>query len=77
MVNDFKDMASQKMQKRLVDTNTIIVPHRALTAYLGYETIENKFKVPIFGLIVGFVPLRAVRVRKYKQRPKDLGKVPF
>ncbi|TBR10531.1 MAG: formate--phosphoribosylaminoimidazolecarboxamide ligase family protein [Candidatus Nitrosotenuis sp.] len=49
VVNDFKDMASQKMQKYLVDTNTIIVPHRALTAYLGYETIESKFKVPIFG----------------------------
>jgi 5-formaminoimidazole-4-carboxamide-1-(beta)-D-ribofuranosyl 5'-monophosphate synthetase len=49
VVNNFKDMASQKMQKRLVDTNTIIVPHRALTAYLGYETIENKFRVPIFG----------------------------
>src|SRR3972149_4427824 len=27
----------------------IIVPHRALTAYLGYKTIENNFKVPIFG----------------------------
>lgn len=49
VVNNFKDMASQKMQKYLVDTNTIIVPHRALTAYLGYETIESKFKVPIFG----------------------------
>lgn len=49
VVNNFKDMASQKMQKHLVDTNTIIIPHRALTAYLGYEVIENKFKVPIFG----------------------------
>lgn len=48
-VNEFKDMASAKMQKWLVDTRTIIVPHRALTAYLGYDTIENKFKVPIFG----------------------------
>jgi 5-formaminoimidazole-4-carboxamide-1-(beta)-D-ribofuranosyl 5'-monophosphate synthetase len=49
VVNNFKDMASAKMQKLFRDTNTIIVPHRALTAYLGYETIENKFKVPIFG----------------------------
>lgn len=48
-VNSFKDMASPKMQKWLTDTNTIIVPHRALTAYLGYDTIENKFMVPIFG----------------------------
>ncbi|HWP78203.1 MAG TPA: formate--phosphoribosylaminoimidazolecarboxamide ligase family protein [Candidatus Nitrosotenuis sp.] len=49
VVNSFKDMASAKMQKMFVETNTIIVPHRALTAYLGYDTIENKFKVPIFG----------------------------
>lgn len=49
VVNNFKDMASAKMQKLLRDTNTIIVPHRALTAYLGYDTIENRFKVPIFG----------------------------
>jgi 5-formaminoimidazole-4-carboxamide-1-(beta)-D-ribofuranosyl 5'-monophosphate synthetase len=49
IVNSFKDMASAKMQKMFVETNTIIVPHRALTTYLGYDTIENKFKVPIFG----------------------------
>jgi 5-formaminoimidazole-4-carboxamide-1-(beta)-D-ribofuranosyl 5'-monophosphate synthetase len=49
VVNSFKEMASAKMQKFFVDTNTIVVPHRALTAYLGYDTIENKFKVPIFG----------------------------
>ena len=49
VVNNFKDMASAKMQKMFVETNTIIVPHRALTAYLGYDMIENKFKVPIFG----------------------------
>jgi 5-formaminoimidazole-4-carboxamide-1-(beta)-D-ribofuranosyl 5'-monophosphate synthetase len=49
VVENFKDMASQKMQKMFRDSNTIIVPHRALTAYLGYDTIENKFLVPIFG----------------------------
>ena len=49
VINNFKEMASAKMQKMFVDTNTIIVPHRALTAYLGYDTIENKFKVPMFG----------------------------
>jgi 5-formaminoimidazole-4-carboxamide-1-(beta)-D-ribofuranosyl 5'-monophosphate synthetase len=42
-------MSSIKNQKMLRDTNTLIVPHRSLTAYLGYKTIENSFKVPIFG----------------------------
>ena len=49
VLNKFKDMASAKVQKNLRETNTIIVPHRSLTAYLGYKTIENTFKVPIFG----------------------------
>src|SRR5947209_3109111 len=49
LVNKFKEMLSNKIQSRLRSSNTIIVPHRALTAYLGYEAIENKFKVPLFG----------------------------
>ena len=40
-------MASAKNQKMLRDSNTIVVPHRSLTVYLGYKTIEDKFKVPI------------------------------
>ncbi|MFQ5573160.1 MAG: DUF1297 domain-containing protein [Nitrosopumilaceae archaeon] len=49
VLKKFKDMISPKVQKNLRDTNTIIVPHRSLTAYLGYKPIENSFKVPIFG----------------------------
>ncbi len=49
ILNNFKEMALPKFQKRLRDGNIIIIPHRALTAYLGYKTIENSFKVPIFG----------------------------
>ena len=49
VLDKFKDMASAKYQKELRDSNTIIVPHRSLTVYLGYKTIENSFKVPIFG----------------------------
>lgn len=49
IVKKFKDMLSPKIQARLRSENTIIVPHRALTAYLGYSGVENSFKVPIFG----------------------------
>lgn len=49
VLKKFKDMVSAQNQKILRDTNTIIIPHRALTAYLGYKSIENSFKVPIFG----------------------------
>ncbi len=49
VLNKFKEMASARYQKELRDTSTIIVPHRSLTVYLGYKTIEDSFKVPIFG----------------------------
>ena len=49
IVNKFKDMLGAKIQNQLRLSNTIIIPHRALTAYLGYKEIENNFKVPIFG----------------------------
>ena len=49
VLKKFKDMVSPKVQKNLRDTNTIIVPHRSLIAYLGYKPIENSLKVPIFG----------------------------
>ena len=45
----FNDLVMAKNQKMLRDSSTIIVPHRSLTAYLGYKTIENTLKVPIFG----------------------------
>jgi 5-formaminoimidazole-4-carboxamide-1-(beta)-D-ribofuranosyl 5'-monophosphate synthetase len=49
IMKKFSDMSSAKNQKMLRDTSTIIVPHRSLTAYLGYNVIENSLKVPIFG----------------------------
>jgi len=49
ILNKFNEMLYPKVQKFLRDTGTIIVPHRSLTAYLGYKPIENSFKVPIFG----------------------------
>lgn len=49
IVKKFSDMLSGKIQKKFVDSSTIIVPHRALTAYLGYDGVENEFRVPLFG----------------------------
>ena len=49
VLNKFKDMLSTKQQAKMRASNTIIVPHRAFTAYLGYKPIENSFNVPIFG----------------------------
>lgn len=49
IVNKFNDMLLPKTQARLRSSNTIVVPHRALTAYLGYDAVENRFMIPLFG----------------------------
>lgn len=49
IVDKFKNMASAKYQKYLRNSNSIIVPHRSFVVYLGYQQIEESFKVPIFG----------------------------
>lgn len=49
VLEKFKDMASAKIQKQLRDSSTVVVPHRSLAVYLGYKTLEDTFKVPIFG----------------------------
>jgi 5-formaminoimidazole-4-carboxamide-1-(beta)-D-ribofuranosyl 5'-monophosphate synthetase len=49
VLDKFKDMALSTNQKLLRETNAIVIPHRSLTVYMGYNTLENSFKVPIFG----------------------------
>ena len=49
VMKKFGDMALQSMQKRLRETSTIMIPHRSLTAYLGYKTLEDRLRIPIFG----------------------------
>ncbi len=49
VLNNFKDMLDSSIQSRLLDMNAIVIPHRALTAYLGYDAVEDELKLPIFG----------------------------
>ena len=49
LLDKFSDIMNTENQDRLKRLNTIIVPHRAFTAYLGYDNIENNLEVPIFG----------------------------
>jgi len=49
VLSKFSDMLRKDIQNKLRKLNTILVPHRAFTAYLGYKGIENDLKVPIFG----------------------------
>jgi 5-formaminoimidazole-4-carboxamide-1-(beta)-D-ribofuranosyl 5'-monophosphate synthetase len=49
LLDKFSDVLYAENQEKLRQFNTIMVAHRAFTAYLGYDNIENDLKVPVFG----------------------------
>jgi 5-formaminoimidazole-4-carboxamide-1-(beta)-D-ribofuranosyl 5'-monophosphate synthetase len=49
LLDKFSDILYQENQEKLIQSNTVIVAHRAFTAYLGYDNIENNLRVPVFG----------------------------
>ena len=49
LLDKFSDIVDRERQDKLRQLNTIMVTHRALTAYLGYDNIENSFEIPVFG----------------------------
>jgi 5-formaminoimidazole-4-carboxamide-1-(beta)-D-ribofuranosyl 5'-monophosphate synthetase len=49
LLDKFSDILNQQNQEKLRQSSTIMVAHRAFTAYLGYDNIENELNVPIFG----------------------------
>jgi 5-formaminoimidazole-4-carboxamide-1-(beta)-D-ribofuranosyl 5'-monophosphate synthetase len=49
LLDKFSDILYAENQEKLRQFSTIMVAHRAFTAYLGYDSIENDLKVPVFG----------------------------
>ncbi len=49
LLDKFSDILYPENQEKLRQSNTIMVAHRAFTAYLGYDNIENNMRVPVFG----------------------------
>jgi 5-formaminoimidazole-4-carboxamide-1-(beta)-D-ribofuranosyl 5'-monophosphate synthetase len=49
LLDKFSDILYPENQEKLRQNNAVIVAHRAFTAYLGYDNIENNLRVPIFG----------------------------
>jgi 5-formaminoimidazole-4-carboxamide-1-(beta)-D-ribofuranosyl 5'-monophosphate synthetase len=49
LLDKFSDVMNRENQEKLRELNVIMVAHRAFTAYLGYDNIENNLKVPVFG----------------------------
>lgn len=49
-LENFKDILNEEVQKKLLDKNSIFIPHRSFEVYINdYDAIENNFKVPMFG----------------------------
>ncbi len=45
----FREVASPESQQRLRDHGVVIVPNRALSAYIDLDVLEGVFRVPIIG----------------------------
>lgn len=49
LVNKFSDMIGAEYLDLLKKRNAIFVPNRSFAVYVGYDNIENKFPIPVFG----------------------------
>ena len=49
ILDKFRDMVREEVQERLRELNTIFVPNRSFSVYVGYDNIENVLRIPLFG----------------------------
>jgi 5-formaminoimidazole-4-carboxamide-1-(beta)-D-ribofuranosyl 5'-monophosphate synthetase len=49
LLDKFSEIATPPIVKQLQKKNAIFIPHRSFSVYVGYDAIENRFEVPIFG----------------------------
>lgn len=50
ILDKFADILKPEIQKKLLEKNSIFIPHRSFEVYVNdYEAIEKKFKVRMFG----------------------------
>ena len=49
LVEKFRDMLNEEIQGMLRSLNTVFIPSRSFMVYVGYDGIENTFRIPLFG----------------------------
>lgn len=49
LVEKFRDILKPEVQTELLEYNTVWVPHRSFTVYVGTDGIEEEFKIPMYG----------------------------
>ncbi len=48
-IDDYNEILTDKVQDRLKELNSVIVPHGSFNAYLDQEGMEKEFKIPMIG----------------------------
>ena len=49
ILDKFSDITDEGNVEYMLNKNTIFLPHRSFEVYVGFERIENEFRIPIFG----------------------------
>jgi len=49
LLDDFADIVKEENLKSLKKMNTVFVPNRSFSVYVGYRNIEEKFRIPLMG----------------------------
>ena len=49
LVDRFSDIARPDVVERLREFNTIFIPNRSFSVYVGYDRIEERFSIPMYG----------------------------
>lgn len=49
LLDKFREIVEEETQSRLQELNTVFIPNRSFSVYVGYDDIEERFKVPLMG----------------------------
>ena len=49
VLDNFRDIIHEENQSQLQELETLWIPNRSFSVYVGYDNIERKFKIPIYG----------------------------
>lgn len=49
ILDKFSDMVRDEIQEKLLKLNTIFIPNRSFSVYVGYDNIEEHLMIPIYG----------------------------
>ncbi|MHA1166455.1 MAG: DUF1297 domain-containing protein [Candidatus Hodarchaeales archaeon] len=49
LLDNFKELLNYENQEKLLDLETVFIPNRSFSVYIGYDGIEQDFRVPLYG----------------------------